>query len=323
MHSTTKIRLSLETLSAITLGTLGVPAIAAEELADGWFNTIYRIEIEGGAPVVIKMAPPTSHPVMRYEKNLLQTEVEVLRLLSGVEGVPVPRVLAFDPSGTLHDHEFFLMEHVPGESYAGIRDKLDAQSRAAIDAELGGICARVNALEGSVFGRYRRDRCAADTWTDSVVAMVDDALMDAQETGSELPLPAGAIRDLFVSARSELEEIDTPRLVVWDLHPGNVFVLDGRVSGIIDCDRALWGDPLMEYFFRSIAKTDPAFYTGYPGSEQMMSQHGSARRIWLYDLYLALLLVVECAFRGYPAAHLSWARDEFERVMTSAEPGWL
>ena len=326
MESTTKIRVTLDELTEITNGTLGARAISASELADGWFNTIYRIELDGGEQIVIKMAPPASHRVMRYERNLLQAEVDVLRLLTGIDGVPVPRVLAFDQSGTLHRHDFFLMEFVHGDSYGKVRTDLEPGARSAIDFELGAISARINAIAGSRFGRFQRDRCAAQTWAESILAMVDDVLYDARDAGVELPLPPETIRDAYIGARTELAEVDTPRLVVWDLHPGNVFVADGRVTGIIDCDRSLWGDPLMEYFFRSIAKTDPAFRDGYAADEagsRLLTRPGAERSCWLYDLYLALILIVECGFRGYPQSHVDWAHSEFRRVVDDAKPGWL
>ncbi len=328
MHSTTKISLTREKLSGLTEHALGLRAVRADELADGWFNTIYRLELDDGRSVVIKISPPPGHSVMRYERDLMQVEVDVLRLLGDVDGVPVPEVFAFDDSREVIGHDYFIMDYVPGEAYSRARDDLSSAERSSIETELGAISARVNAIAGRRYGRYLDDRSASRSWPDSFTAMIDDVLLDAADTGTALPVPGDAILDACRRGRAALDEVDTPRLVLWDLHPGNVFVSAGRVSGIIDVDRAIWGDPLMEFFFRSFAGASQEFRAAY-GSEASSGQAGAeqkapaAQRIWLYDLYLALIMVVECSFRGFEAAHREWAVRQLMRVVEAAEPPWI
>ena len=325
MHSTTKISLTREQLSRLTERALGLAVVGAEELADGWFNTIYRLDLADARRVVIKISPPQGHPVMRYERDLMQVEVDVLRLLAGVDDVPVPAVHAFDESREVIDHDYFIMDYVPGEAYSRARDRLSPEERSSIDTELGTISARVNAIAGPRYGRYLDDRCASGSWADSFTAMVDDVLLDAADTGTVLPVPGDAILDACSRGRAALDEVDTPGLVLWDLHPGNVFVSEGRVSGIIDVDRAIWGDPLMEFFFRSFAGASHEFraaYSARAGAEQR-TPAAAAQRVWLYDLYLALIMVVECSFRGFEDGHREWATRQLTQVVAAAEPPWV
>jgi aminoglycoside phosphotransferase (APT) family kinase protein len=323
MESTSKIQLSLKTISEITARALQSKAVSATELTDGWFNTIYQVTLESSRSVVLKMAPPPSYQVMRYEKHLLESEVEVLRLLQGVDRVPVPEVLAYDSSGSVHDHDYFLMDFVHGSCYGTIRGEMPAERKLLIDTELGAISSRINSVPGTLFGRYRPDHCTADSWPAALLAMVDDLLLDAADRNAELPLPAATIREAYIGAESDLGQVTTPRLVVWDLHPGNVFVSDDSVTGIIDCDRALWGDPLMEFFFRKTAGSSQAFFDGYDGQIELTGRPGSARCLWLYDLYLVLVMVIECSFRGYEPSHVDYVLERFKGVVESAEPGWL
>jgi len=44
-----------------------------------------------------------------------------------------------------------------------------------------------------------------------------------------------------------------PQLVHWDAWDANFFVKDGKITGILDFERALWADPLMEAQFRALA----------------------------------------------------------------------
>ena len=50
--------------------------------------------------------------------------------------------------------------------------------------------------------------------------------------------------------KSAFETIHNASLVHWDMWEGNVFIKDGHVSGIIDWERALWGEPFMDDRFR-------------------------------------------------------------------------
>lgn len=323
MQSTTRISIPADLLSEITAVHLGVPTVCASELTDGWFNTIYRLDLADDRSVVIKVAPPPDHRVMRYERDLLTAEVGVLRLLGGTDGVPVPAVLAHDASGRLLAHDYFIMDLVPGAVYSKVRGQLQSDERAAIDAELGRISAAINGVSGARFGRYHDDACVAPSWSRSFPAMVDDLLADAADQSTALPVSAQAVRDACLRAQADLDAVGEPRLVVWDLHHGNVFVDGTRVCGIIDCDRALWGDPLMEFFFRSLAWTSDDFYQGYRACADLPDDTPARRRRWLYDLYLGLVMVIECDFRGFTSDHRAWACSRLGEVVASAEPGWF
>ncbi len=88
----------------------------------------------------------------------------------------------------------------------------------------------------------------------------------------------------------------------WD---GNIFVdpATRQVSGLIDFERALWADPLMEVNFGAFG-VNPAFIQGYSRGENAsfslpFSPAQQTRRA-LYDLYLFLIMVIECRYRRYP-----------------------
>ncbi|MFX0061739.1 MAG: hypothetical protein ACFFC7_06090 [Candidatus Hermodarchaeota archaeon] len=52
-----------------------------EELTDGWFNTAYSIELlDRGQEVVLKVSPPPEIRILTYEKEIMQTEVQVCKL---------------------------------------------------------------------------------------------------------------------------------------------------------------------------------------------------------------------------------------------------
>ena len=80
--------------------------------------------------------------------------------------------------------------------------------------------------------------------------------------------------------------------------------------GIIDFERALWDDPLMEYYFSHFNQTSP-FLEGYGKTTLTPSEKG---RRALYDFYLDLIFCIECPFRQYEDLnHLQWARDNIKQ----------
>jgi aminoglycoside phosphotransferase (APT) family kinase protein len=81
-----------------------------------------------------------------------------------------------------------------------------------------------------------------------------------------------------------------------------VFVDDDvNVVGVIDFERVLWADPLMEAQFvgrRAHDEVVEAYGT------RLFDQPGAAERRRLYDLYLGLVMTVECAYRHYPTTDI-------------------
>jgi aminoglycoside phosphotransferase (APT) family kinase protein len=96
-----------------------------------------------------------------------------------------------------------------------------------------------------------------------------------------------------------LDDVTTPSLVHFDLWPGNILLRDGQITGIVDGERAFWGDPLAEMvslaLFGDIAD-DAAFLAGYGGIE---FDDSARRRIALYQSYLYLIMLIEGDPRGY------------------------
>jgi aminoglycoside phosphotransferase (APT) family kinase protein len=322
MESSSKIKLDGASLARICERWMGKAPARTEELGEGWFNTIHALEFADGQRAVIKISPSPSFQPMRYEEGIIETEVAVLRLLSE-RGLAAPRVLVDRPSGEGVGHHWFIMERLEGRAWRSLRGELGEADRDRIDSAVGEQCARVNAIAGPRFGRYREDGCASASWAESFLSMASDLLADARDRSVGLPWPEARLRAAFEGGREALGLVTEPRLVLWDLHDGNV-IAGGEppgLQGFIDCDRALWGDPLMEFYFRSGFPPSAAWGEGYrracaaAGLNHPADARGAAERIALYDLYLALVMVVEVAYRGFGPDHEAWVRGELDKVL--------
>jgi fructosamine-3-kinase len=96
MYALSKTPISLETAQTIVAAHFGGQAKIERytELTDGFYNAAYLIELADGHKSVLKAAPPDHVRVLRYEKNIMRAEVDVLRLVRARTEVPVPEVIA-------------------------------------------------------------------------------------------------------------------------------------------------------------------------------------------------------------------------------------
>jgi len=239
----------------------------------------------------------------------MHTEVAVLTRVAEIENLPVPRILAYDPTHSLISSDYFFMEHISGTPLNKIKSTLTPEELRAIEKELGEYSRMINNCRSKEFGSFGLEEKRKKTWREAFQAMIEDVLTDGEEAGVDLSIPYSVIRSEMARNMSALDEVTEACLVHWDLWDGNVFVHDGRITGIIDFERAFWGDPLIEFYFGRFAGST-AFLSGYGKGEWTDSER--TRRV-LYDFYLDLVIVIERAYRQYEnREHIKWAYDNFE-----------
>jgi aminoglycoside phosphotransferase (APT) family kinase protein len=147
--------------------------------------------------------------------------------------------------------------------------------------------------------------------------MCADVLSDGERRGVDLGWDYDVVRQVLGANADSLDEVDEPRYVEWDLWNSNVMVRAGRVVCIIDHERCFFGDPLMEAGFAAAelpAFGDPTgFQRGY-GHADLTPTEQVRRR--LYNLHLALIMVIETVYRGHTEpTQYDWARIRLDEVM--------
>ncbi|MET9000599.1 aminoglycoside phosphotransferase family protein [Amycolatopsis sp. NPDC004169] len=245
--------------------------VSAEDIGGGTYNRAVRLRLADGRRLVLKIAP--SGPGLTYEHDLLATEAAYYRLAAG----PLPSVVGEGPG-------FLLMTEVPGEPW-----NRAPGTGPHLRAELGKIVAALHSTTGDGFG-YLQDPLHP-TWFSAFRAMVDAILADAATYGVRLPRPAAEIAHLVRRHEPLLEQVTTPVLVHFDLWQGNILVDGGRVSGIIDAERAFWGDPVAEFVSLTLFHDlDEPLLEGYG---RAAFDAPARRRLTLYRVYLGLIMLVE------------------------------
>lgn len=138
VESISKTRVDADTAAAIVVASFGGGRSlrTITECEEGWFNAVYRLQLDDDTTCVLKVAPPPHVRVLRYEHDLIATEVDALRLVRERTDVPVPRVLAWDQSCELIPSPYFVMEKCPGVLLSEVRTDLSDETQAHIDSQI-------------------------------------------------------------------------------------------------------------------------------------------------------------------------------------------
>jgi len=288
--------------------------VAIRELTDGFCNAAYDLRLRDEQSAILKIAPIPGVKMMSCEVDLMATEVEAMRLVahSGVEGVP--KVLYYDDSLEICNSAYFLMEKLEGDSYAGVREQMTADEVAKINFQTGLYLHRLHEVKGKSFGHFHKKALQRESWFEAFALMVDRILKDGMDAHIEIGVSYEEIRIMLAGHKPYFEEVEKASLLHWDSWDGNIFVKDGEIVGLIDWERAMWGDPLMEDRFR-FHTMNRDFLRGYGYCDG----HGKvdfSRREWIrcrwYDVYLYLIMMFEVFYRQYPTKdQYIWAKGMF------------
>lgn len=279
--------------------TLAAGEDALSELKEGWFNAAYNVRLSDGREVILKIAPPPDAEVMTYEKDIMSTEVASMRQAAQNPAIPVPEIYCFDEARDLCDSNYFFMEKLAGENYGIIRETLPQDVRARIDGQIGKIVYEINRFTGTYYGFPGNSDLRGSTWKEAFLKIFDSVLEDGRRKNAEYGgLTIDEIRAAVVKHAPALETVTTPQMVHWDAWDLNFFVKDGCVTGLLDFERVLWGDPLMEAQFRMLV-----FAGGITESLKAYGKtsftHEEEERNHLYTLHLGLVMKTEHYYRHY------------------------
>jgi aminoglycoside phosphotransferase (APT) family kinase protein len=324
------VRSQVETV----LDAAGVPAsevVDFERLGGGTFNTVFRVRRTDGSVLVIKLAPGPDVTNMRHERGLLATEALFYERTQDVE-VAVPTVLAH--GAELEDAgEWLVMTECGGQNWSELTERIDERRRRTLRHELGRQVANVHTVTGPAFG-YPSESVGPlrETWRSAFTDMLEAVLDDADRFNASLPWPTEHIRAAYAANSAVLDDVTVPSLVHFDLWDGNILIdgLDGsgapRIGGLIDAERAFWGDPLAEFVSLALLgdiQRDDAFLDGYRAAGGSVTfDEPERRRLALYRTYLYLIMLVEAVPRAFDESHRAWRYEHVVPELEKAFDAW-
>jgi aminoglycoside phosphotransferase (APT) family kinase protein len=290
MRSPTQPELDLSDVIALVREAFGPDTAVTEaaELRGGGFAAVWRAGLADGRQVVVKVGPPPEARLLEYESGLLREEAAYFRLVRAhAPAVPVPEVLhAAD--------NWVVTTLLPGTPLTEITDG------DQVRADLGAAVARIHAVTGPRFG-YTGDRPAGADWPGAFAAIIESLRADA--AAWDVPLPP--LDGLVSRHAAALRQVSTPVLVHFDLWDGNVLATGGRLSGLVDGERYLYGDPLIDLVSPAVLhriEDEPGhpFLRGYRSVTPLDLDDAACTRLALYRVHLYVLLLAEGPSRAIP-----------------------
>jgi aminoglycoside phosphotransferase (APT) family kinase protein len=272
----------------------------------GKFNTSYFVHTDAGE-FVLRIAPPPDSVFVFYERDMMRQEPGIHSLLLRETSAPVARIVGHDDSHAIVDRDYLLMERLPGRPLC----EMASVDEPAVLAEVGSCLARVHKLAAPHYGYLgpHRPMPPQASWVEAFQMMwrklIDDVVVTGHYTSAE--------RDAFLRLLDRhLPLFDRPIpacLLHMDIWGQNILVSEeGRLTGLVDWDRALWGDPEIEFAVLDYCGiSTPAFWEGY-GRPRDTSREAAIRQVFYLLYEIQKYIIIEHGRKHNPSAARQYQR---------------
>jgi aminoglycoside phosphotransferase (APT) family kinase protein len=265
---------------------LGAKGWRSRPFGAGKFSHTYIVNGTEG-DFVLRVAPPDSMLQLFYEYRMMRQEPGIHARLLAEASVPVPPILAYDFTRSRIDRDYLIMPLFPGEPLS--RSVLDRKAEERALGEWGSYIARVHRLTDAQnrFGYLGEHRCMEPqaSWPEAFAVMYRKELEDIVACGVYDEATADGAFALLEKHLGRFDSCKTSRLLHGDIWVTNLLVKpDGEVTGVLDFDRACWGDVEWDFAIAEYCGARNAFWDGYGRSPEIYSGDAAIRRLF-YLLY--------------------------------------
>ncbi len=284
--------------------------IKISPILTGKFNTSFLVSTPT-EELVLRLAPLPDEHFLFYEKNMMAQEPGLHQILREKTSVPVPEIVVYDNSHSLIERDFLLMERLPGTpaSEAPLTRPLWNRSLT----QIGEYLAQVHAITAEQFGYLGEHKpmnpqsdwfsAFAIMWA-KMIRQIKSVQAYSQEEADQLIDLLETHKEIFTMVPSSLLHMD-----VW---AQNILVDEnGNVTGLLDWDRALWGDPEIEYAVLDYCGiSEPAFWQGY-GAERDDSSDAQIRFIFYYLYEIQKYIFIRAMRQKDWSQAMAYKRESF------------
>jgi hygromycin-B 7''-O-kinase len=305
-----------------------------DSITDETINAIWRAHTLGVVHQIVRATSGVSNTcfivndalVIRF--NTFDTTVPKFEneraayALLARSGLPVPSVVALDLSRRIVPYDFIIQTRLPGSNLAEDWRALTPTQTHGVVWEAGRCLARLHAMRLPAFGKLReQDAPRFHTWPD----YFDDYARRYLDGAAGYGLLEGPLRtrleDALHGARNLLARVTQGVLVHSDYHYENILHNEERLTGILDFEWALSGDPSYDFMNADVRESqipgsEAAFLDGYQSIRPLDTGH--ERRLAVYRLFLHLETAVMHARRGNLPGVAS-AMTEVDRLLRAIE----
>lgn len=282
-----------ETLTHLVLAHLPTnpDTIRFRPVQTGKHNASYWVDCDQGR-FVLRIAPPDEVGFLFYERLMMRQEPALHALIRDKTNIPAPEIVGYDFSRTQIERDYILMVALPGTPLSDVPDLTRSQFWRALEQvghhlrQLHNLTA-TDCLRTEAHGYLGEHRPMEPqvTWGPAFRIMWHKLLDDVVACGTYTPAEGQRMRDLLDRHLSLFDRPLRPRLLHMDVWSQNILIDSaGNVTGLVDFDRALWGDVEIEFAVLDYCGiSEPPFWQGY-GSSRDESPPALIRRQF-YLLY--------------------------------------
>lgn len=167
MDSLTKREVSHEIITKLAkkaFPNLSTTNLKIKALTGGCYNSAYMLSFANSLSIVLKIAPSPAVRVMTYEQNVMQAEVDSMRMIREKTSIPVPEIYFYDRDCDLIDSEYFFMEELKGEPFSEIQSKLTDEQIGEIQFNLGKYVYEMSQITNNKFGLFAQPQMQFNSW---------------------------------------------------------------------------------------------------------------------------------------------------------------
>jgi len=263
---------------------LKVAAGKISPITTGKFNSSYIVAADG-REYVIRIAPDPEAVFIFYERNMMAQEPGIHKLLREKTDAPVAEIFVYDDSRSLVPTDYLIMERLPGRALSDVR--VSSSDYGKVLTQMGRYLAQVHSLTAEKYGYLGEHNCMQpqDDWAAAFKIMWNKMVDDICRVDFYNDDEAELVRELVNRYYKIFDRPVDSSLLHMDIWAQNILVdQDMNVSGIVDWDRALWGDVEIEFAVLDYCGiSEPSFWAGY-GKERPRTPESELRNIF-YLLY--------------------------------------
>ncbi len=234
-----------------------------EPVPTGHFNTTYFVE-GANRPLVLRIAPPDDAGFVFYERGMMAQEPGIHALVRERTSVPVPEIIAYDTSRRIIDRDYLLMERLPGVPLTQFRCT-QGQMDSVLE-QTGRYLRQIHEMTAGQYGYLGEHHCMdpQPDWPSAFRVMWGKMIDDVVEVGYYDGEQESWAKGLLERHIEHFDRPVTSQLLHMDIWSQNILVDErANVTGLVDFDRALWGDKEIEFAVLDYCGiSEPAFWRG-------------------------------------------------------------
>jgi fructosamine-3-kinase len=221
---------------------------------------------------VLRIAPPDEAGFLFYERLMMRQEPELHALIRANTTIPVAEVVAYDFSRSLIDRDYMLLAALPGLPLSDTPNLTTAHFHRAL-FQVGQYLRELHSLTATtclgreVFGYLGAHHPMEPqaSWAAAFQQMWRKLLDDVLACGTYNEAEGQAMAELLDLYLDHFDRPVVPSLLHMDVWSQNILIDDiGNVTGLVDFDRALWGDVEIEFAVLDYCGiSEPPFWEGY------------------------------------------------------------